>query len=114
MLVGLTSNGKNGEIDIKQSENCVEGMQPALEYYNQIKEFLKDLPDNAVYVLIGTRSDMSCIQNVVREQSPLIDMAYKCYDFSYTQTIIALEENNKLIEIDGFDLINTFDDENLF
>ncbi len=84
---------QNGLIDIKESEVKREGAQSALEYYNQMKDFVDRLPDNGIYVLFGTRSDALCMLNVFKGQSPAVDMAYKHYDFGYAQAQVLLEKN---------------------
>lgn len=94
---------ERGLIDITESECLVEGMQTASSYVKQTKQFLKKLDENHIHVLLGTRSDMSCLQNILNKQSPDEYMQYKYYNFGYTQTVIAKIENNKINIIDFLD-----------
>lgn len=93
---------EKGEIDITESECLVEGMQPALEYYEQTKRFLLSLPDDGFHILVGTRSDLSCVQNVINGQSPAIYKSYKCYRFPYAGVLLMMESDGvfKPLELD--------------
>ena len=91
-----------GLIDITESECLVEGMQTASSYVSQTKQFLKKLDEERIYVLLGTRSDMSCLQNILNKQRPEDYMQYKYYNFGYAQmTIAKIENNNKITKIDS-------------
>ena len=50
-------------------------------------------------LLVGTRSDMSCLENIFNNQSPDRYMEYKYYDFKYTQMTMSKIENDKIIKI---------------
>ena len=94
---------EKGEIDISESEKLVDGMQPALDYYDQIKRFIDILPDNQTYILVGTRSDISCLKNVMLNQRPDKNMSYKYYKLNYAEAVVGLfdkEKGTKLVEID--------------
>ena len=90
---------EQGLIDIKESECLVEGMQPASDYVKQMIRFLNKLEDGHIHILVGTRSDMSCLENIFNNQSPDRYMEYKYYDFKYTQMTMAKIENDKIIKI---------------
>lgn len=78
---------EKGLLDIKDSEKLVDGMQPAKEYYEQVKKFLTNLEENKIHVLIGTRSDLSCMKNISLGQDPSNHMAYKNYSFDYMECL---------------------------
>ena len=90
---------EKGEIDITESECLVEGMQKASEYVDQMKEFIENLPDNGIYILCGTRSDMSCLHNIFKGNDPRQYKSYKYYDFTYAATTsVSMDENNKVLQ----------------
>lgn len=76
---------EKGIIDITQSEVLVEGLQPALNYFQQIERFIEDLEDNEIHILVGTRSDLSCLKNVTLGQSPAEFMKYRYYKIGYAE-----------------------------
>ncbi|MBQ9280346.1 MAG: histidine phosphatase family protein [Clostridia bacterium] len=84
-----------GLIDITESERLVEGAQPALEYYEQVKGFLDRLPDKGIYILFGTRSDNMCLYNIFKGQSPAEYKRYQYYDFDYAESKILLERDGQ-------------------
>lgn len=90
---------ERGEIDITESECLVEGLQKARDYYNQVKSFIDSLPDGGIYVLCGTRSDLSCIHNVFLQNDPDEYKGYKYYNFTYAGTTeVAYDSNNKVVQ----------------
>lgn len=76
-----------GEGDIRASEFGVPGMQTAKDYVEQLKRFLADIEecdDAELIILVGTRSDMSALQNVLTRHDP--DKGeYKYYSHGYAQ-----------------------------
>ena len=103
---------EKGLIDVTESEKLVDGMQTAKDYYNQISTFLKSIPDNTINILIGTRSDLSCLENVIRGQSPEKYKAYKYYPFNYAQMTIAkidANDNIKKVNLINEKTINNVD-----
>lgn len=90
---------EKGEIDIKQAECLVEGAQPSLEYYEQVKGFLDKLPENEVHILFGTRSDNMCLYNIFKNQSPAKDMSYQFYNIGYAETMILSVDNEKQTKV---------------
>ena len=78
------------------NEFKVEGLQDAEEYYLQLKEFIENLEDNRSYVLVGTRSDISALKNVVLGNNPKEKMKYKYYPTDYAEGfIVEMDEKNK-------------------
>lgn len=95
---------EQGLIDVSESEKLVEGMQTAKDYFNQISTFLHYISDNTINILVGTRSDLSCLENIIRGQNPEKYKAYKYYPFNYAQSTIAKMDKNDKIE--KFELVN--------
>ncbi len=91
----MHSKWEQGEIDITQSEKLVPGMQKALDYYNQTKQFISELEDNCIHVLVGTRSDLSCVLNVFKSNTPQVYMAYKYFPLDYAQLIMQVYDESK-------------------
>lgn len=101
---------EKGLIDIKVYEYLIDGMQPAQDYYDQVKGFIHELPDHSINILVGTRSDLSCLKNVFNQQTPEDYMAYKYYNFDYTQTLSAVSDNISIKETDlNFNSKKSFD-----
>ena len=100
---------EKGLIDITESERLVEGAQPALEYYNQVKGFIDGLPDGGIYILLGTRSDAACIYNIFKDQTPAEYMRYKYYNFDYAETKILVEHNQAQQMLEMRDVLNVID-----
>lgn len=103
---------QKGLIDITESERKIEGAQSALEYYNQIEEFIEKLDNEELTVLVGTRSDAICLSNVFRGQTPEKYMSYKFYSFDYGQTEIMVERGNKKKIYSMNDIIEKIDKRN--
>lgn len=103
---------EKGLIDITESERLIEGAQPALEYYNQLKGFIDSLPDGGLYVLLGTRSDMACISNIFKGQTPAEHMKYKYYNFDYAESQILMEHNNQQQVLGMESVLHTIDSKN--
>ena len=76
-----------GKGDIRASEFGVPGLQTAKDYTEQLKWFLDDIENHdeaEIIILVGTRSDMSALQNVLTGNDP--DMGeYKYYSHGYAQ-----------------------------
>ena len=89
---------EKGLIDITESEKLVEGMQPAAEYFDQVSDFIKSLPKDQIHILVGTRSDLSCLKNVIKGQSPRDYMQYKYYNSDYCEMVIGLVQDNGKIK----------------
>ena len=105
---------EQGLIDITESESLVEGMQPALEYYNQVRGFLSNLPDNTINILMGTRSDLSCLENVFNNQSPAVPMQYRYNKFNYAEATACVMLGDKIIKCTLDDIIHqTIDFDNV-
>ena len=64
-----------------------------------MKTFVENLDEQYLHILIGTRSDMSCLLNIFKGNNPNIKMSYKYYPFDYAQTMIAVENSNKTYDI---------------
>lgn len=92
------SKWEKGLIDISESEKLVEGMQPAAEYYDQVSGFIQSLPKDQIHILVGTRSDLSCLKNVIKGQSPRDYMQYKYYNSDYCEMVIGLVQDNGKIK----------------
>ena len=76
-----------GEGDIRASEYGVPGLQTSKDYTQQIHRFLSDIEKNddaEVVILVGTRSDMSGLQNVLTGHNP-DNGDYKYYPHGYAQ-----------------------------
>lgn len=100
--VAALEKWNEGKGDIK--DFYVEGLQPADEYFDQIKDFLEELPDNEIYILVGTRSDMSALKNVILENDPKSHMGYKYYESDYAEIFVAdLDEKGKFKIVSGIE-----------
>ena len=91
----LNSLWEQGLVDIRELEKIVPTMQTAEEYFSIMSKFVKKLPEDSINILVGTRSDMSCLKNVLVGNDPKVKMSYKYYPFDYTQTIFAYENSKK-------------------
>lgn len=97
---------EEGRIDISQFECLVDGMQTASSYMRNFSQFLSNLPDGTISILLGTRSDLICLKNIVNHQSADEFMGYKFYDIDFTENITAIIKNNEIIACDFETLIN--------
>ena len=61
----------------------VEGLESASHHSKKIKTFLNNLRDNGIYILIGTRSDISALKNIAFGNNPEVYMEYKYYETEY-------------------------------
>lgn len=61
----------------------VEELESASSHSKRIKAFLNKLDDNGIYILVGTRSDISALKNVVFGNNPEVYMEYKYYETEY-------------------------------
>lgn len=86
---------EKGLIDITESECLIEGAQPALDYYEQLKGFISTLPEKGIYILLGTRSDAACLYNLFQDKSPANYMQYQYYNFGYAEAKVLLERGNE-------------------
>lgn len=92
---------KNGIVDISESEKLIPGTQRAIDYYDQVKSFIQNLPENQIYILVGTRSDLSCLKNIMKNQRPDKLFQYKCYSSAYCEKVMAItDENGKFQSLD--------------
>lgn len=61
----------------------VDGLESASNHSLRIKTFLESLEDDILYILIGTRSDISAIKNVAFGNRAEVYMEYKYYSTEY-------------------------------
>lgn len=94
-----TKKWEKGEIDISEAEDDVPGMEKAKDYFSSMKTFVENLDEQYLHILIGTRSDMSCLLNIFKGNNPNVKMSYKYYPFDYAQAMIAVENSNKTYDI---------------
>lgn len=85
---------ENGMADITEVEKLMPDMQKSADYFLQMKDFVNSLKDNTINILVGTRSDLSCVINVLNENS-----IYKCNKFDFAQVIIAVQKENEKFTI---------------
>ena len=78
---------ENGEADITEAERLIPDMQKSAEYFQQVKGFIDSLDDDCISILIGTRSDLSCVINVLNE-----NVQYKCNKMDFAQIVAAVEK----------------------
>lgn len=78
----------------------VEGLESSKEHYLRIKAFLESLENETVYILIGTRSDISAIKNIVLGNDPDVYMQYKYYETDYLGGIyFEIDDNNVICNV---------------
>lgn len=75
----------------------VEGLESASSHSNRIKAFLNKLDDNRIYILIGTRSDISALKNVAFGNNPEVYMEYKYYETEYLSGVYFEMYDNETI-----------------
>lgn len=61
----------------------VDGLESASSHFQRIKAFLSNLQDEKMYILIGTRSDITAIKNIAFGNNPEVYMEYKYYNTEY-------------------------------
>ena len=86
-----------GEGDINDFR--VDGAQTAIEHVDQLKQFINGLEDNSVNILVGTRSDMCALKNIVLGNDPSIPMQYKYLSTDYANGfVIDMDEMGNFVE----------------
>lgn len=79
----------------------IEGLELASSHSQRIISFLNSLEDDIMYILIGTRSDISAIKNVILGNNPDVYMQYKYYETDYLSGIyFEIDNTNKICNIE--------------
>ncbi len=73
----------NGERDILDVH--VEGMQDPRNHVDNIIDFINDLSDNSITILIGTRSDISAVKNIEQGNHPSVKNSYRFYPTEFAE-----------------------------
>ena len=63
----------------------VEGMQNPGEHVNGIISAINDLPDETFVIMVGTRSDLSAVKNIVRGNHPWKKDTFRFYSTDYAE-----------------------------
>lgn len=93
------SAGKRDIMDVH-----VDGMQDTAEYVDTIIDFLKKFGNNELVILIGTRSDLSAVKNIVKGSHPKIKNTYWFCPTDFAE--IKLAKMEKIANELFFDEIN--------
>lgn len=97
--VRALENWNNGIGDINEFQ--VEGLESATSHYNRLNNFLNSLENNQFYILIGTRSDISALKNIVFGNSPEIYMQYKYYETDFLSGLyFEMDCNHKIGKVE--------------
>ncbi len=82
------------DVSIPESEDVVD-------YFGNIKNFIDNLPDNEVHILVGTRSDLSAIKNYACGNHPEDKMTYKFFKFDYTEVFSFMKDNEDILVLNS-------------
>ena len=63
----------------------VEGMQNPGEHVNGIISAINELPDETFVIMVGTRSDLSAVKNIVRGNHPWKKDTFRFYSTDYAE-----------------------------
>ena len=75
----------------------VEGMQNPGEHVNGIIEFINELPDNTLAIIVGTRSDISALKNIAKGNHPWKKDTYRFISTDYAELNgFGIETNKKI------------------
>lgn len=79
----------------------VDDLEPASNHSQRITSFFNSLEDNAMYILVGTRSDISAIKNVILGNDPNVYMQYKYYETDYVGGVyFEIDDKNQVCNIE--------------